>query len=87
MANDIDNDPGSPQGYEGDDEEEETGDDYEEQSSEQQDSFNEDDLNNNKIVCTNGVQEWSDGSVYKGEFAFDLKLGYGEFAWNNGEVI
>ncbi|XP_074045585.1 ankyrin repeat and MYND domain-containing protein 1 isoform X2 [Macrotis lagotis] len=33
-----------------------------------------------------GVQEWPDGSIYKGEFGFDTKLGYGEYKWNNGEI-
>uniref|UniRef100_A0A452HC94 Uncharacterized protein n=1 Tax=Gopherus agassizii TaxID=38772 RepID=A0A452HC94_9SAUR len=45
----------------------------------------EDDLNSNRIILTSGIQEWPDGSSYKGEFGFDLKLGYGEFSWVNGE--
>ncbi|XP_062989295.1 ankyrin repeat and MYND domain-containing protein 1 [Elgaria multicarinata webbii] len=69
--------------YDGDEEGEET-EDYEEECSEQQDLFSED-LNNNKIERKTGVQEWPDGSSYRGQFAFDLKLGYGEFAWDNGE--
>ncbi|XP_029766997.1 ankyrin repeat and MYND domain-containing protein 1 isoform X3 [Terrapene carolina triunguis] len=44
----------------------------------------EDDLSN-RIILTSGIQEWPDGSSYKGEFGFDLKLGYGEFSWVNGE--
>ncbi|KAH0623983.1 hypothetical protein JD844_007219 [Phrynosoma platyrhinos] len=72
-------------GYEGDGEEEEETKDFEEESNEQEYIFIEDDLNNNKIEYKTGVQEWPDGSSYKGEFAFDLKLGYGEFAWDNGE--
>ncbi|XP_061493703.1 ankyrin repeat and MYND domain-containing protein 1 [Rhineura floridana] len=74
--------PESVPDFEGDEEENK---DYEEETSEQQDIFCEDDLNNNKIECKIGVQEWPDGSSYRGEFAFDIKLGYGEFAWDNGE--
>lgn len=33
-----------------------------------------------------GVQEWHDGCVYKGEFGLNMKLGYGEFSWPTGEV-
>ncbi|XP_042314210.1 ankyrin repeat and MYND domain-containing protein 1 isoform X6 [Sceloporus undulatus] len=72
-------------GYEGDGEEEDEAKDFEEDSNEEEYLFIEDDLNNNKIEYKTGVQEWPDGSSYKGEFAFDLKLGYGEFAWDNGE--
>lgn len=57
-----------------------------EESNEQQDILVEDDLNNNRLEYKSGVQEWPDGSFYRGEFSFDLKLGYGEFAWDNGEV-
>ncbi|XP_060623922.2 ankyrin repeat and MYND domain-containing protein 1 [Anolis sagrei] len=70
-------------GYEGDGEGETK--DYEEESNEQEYIFGEDDVNNNQIEYKTGVQEWPDGSSYKGEFAFDLKLGYGEFDWDNGE--
>ncbi|XP_062832601.1 ankyrin repeat and MYND domain-containing protein 1 isoform X3 [Anolis carolinensis] len=70
-------------GYEGDGERETK--DYEEESNEQEYIFGEDDVNNNQIEYKTGVQEWPDGSSYKGEFAFDLKLGYGEFDWDNGE--
>ncbi|XP_053161165.1 ankyrin repeat and MYND domain-containing protein 1 isoform X2 [Hemicordylus capensis] len=69
--------PGSIRGYEGDEETE----DYEEESCEQQ----EGDLNNNRLELSIGVQEWPDGSSYRGEFALDLKLGYGEFLWDSGE--
>ncbi|XP_076770848.1 ankyrin repeat and MYND domain-containing protein 1 isoform X2 [Arvicanthis niloticus] len=33
-----------------------------------------------------GVQEWHDGCVYKGEFGLNMKLGYGEFSWPTGET-
>uniref|UniRef100_A0A8D0DG64 Ankyrin repeat and MYND domain containing 1 n=1 Tax=Salvator merianae TaxID=96440 RepID=A0A8D0DG64_SALMN len=78
----IEIEPESGFSYDGDEEEIE---DYDEESGEQEELFVEDDLNNNKIECKTGVQEWPDGSSYKGEFALDLKLGYGEFAWDNGE--
>uniref|UniRef100_A0A670JNN9 Ankyrin repeat and MYND domain containing 1 n=1 Tax=Podarcis muralis TaxID=64176 RepID=A0A670JNN9_PODMU len=58
--------------------------DYEEEI-EPQYLYCEEDMNNNKIETKVGVQEWPDGSSYRGEFALDLKLGYGEFAWDNGE--
>uniref|UniRef100_A0A4W5KBB9 MYND-type domain-containing protein n=1 Tax=Hucho hucho TaxID=62062 RepID=A0A4W5KBB9_9TELE len=32
-----------------------------------------------------GVQQWSDGSNYEGEFVNDLKHGTGVFTWTNGE--
>ncbi|XP_034989888.2 ankyrin repeat and MYND domain-containing protein 1 isoform X2 [Zootoca vivipara] len=75
--------------YDGDEEdeeeeEEEEAEDYEEESSEQY-LYCDEDMNNNKIETKVGVQEWPDGSRYRGEFALDLKLGYGEFAWDNGE--
>ncbi|KAJ7324932.1 hypothetical protein JRQ81_017952 [Phrynocephalus forsythii] len=78
----IDFEPELVLNYEGDGEDEESD---EEESDQLQDIYTEEDLNNNKIECKTGVQEWPDGSSYKGEFAFDLKLGYGEFAWDNGE--
>lgn len=34
-----------------------------------------------------GVQQWSDGSKYEGEFVNDLKHGSGVFTWTNGEVL
>nr|XP_056706391.1 ankyrin repeat and MYND domain-containing protein 1 [Euleptes europaea] len=79
----TDNEPVSTRDYEAD-EEEESEDDGEE-SGGWQDIFDEADFNNNRIELTTGVQEWPDGSVYKGEFGFDLKLGYGEFVWDSGE--
>lgn len=33
-----------------------------------------------------GVQEWTDGSRYEGEFLNGLKHGNGIFTWPNGEV-
>ncbi|XP_077205122.1 ankyrin repeat and MYND domain-containing protein 1 isoform X2 [Paroedura picta] len=80
--NETDNEPVSARDYEADEEESE---DYEEESSEWQDRFSEEDFNNNRIELTTGIQEWPDGSIYKGEFGFELKLGYGEFVWNCGE--
>uniref|UniRef100_A0A8C3SN49 Ankyrin repeat and MYND domain containing 1 n=1 Tax=Chelydra serpentina TaxID=8475 RepID=A0A8C3SN49_CHESE len=56
-----------------------------EEDGEQLVKLTEDDLSSNRIILTSGIQEWPDGSSYKGEFGFDLKLGYGEFSWVNGE--
>uniref|UniRef100_A0A8C4YJP2 Ankyrin repeat and MYND domain containing 1 n=1 Tax=Gopherus evgoodei TaxID=1825980 RepID=A0A8C4YJP2_9SAUR len=56
-----------------------------EEDDEQLVKLTEDDLSSNRIILTSGIQEWPDGSSYKGEFGFDLKLGYGEFSWVNGE--
>ncbi|KAL8187707.1 UNVERIFIED_CONTAM: hypothetical protein K2H54_054222 [Gekko kuhli] len=80
--NETDNEPVSTRDYEADEEESE---DYGEESHGWQERFSEEDFNNNRIDLTTGVQEWPDGSIYKGEFGFDLKLGYGEFVWNSGE--
>lgn len=33
-----------------------------------------------------GVQEWSDGSRYEGEFVNGFKHGRGRYSWTNGEV-
>ena len=33
-----------------------------------------------------GVQEWSDGARYEGEFVNGLKHGKGRYTWRNGEV-
>ncbi|XP_073216155.1 ankyrin repeat and MYND domain-containing protein 1 isoform X5 [Lepidochelys kempii] len=59
--------------------------DEEEEDGEQLVKLTEDDISSNRIILTSGIQEWPDGSSYKGEFGFDLKLGYGEFSWVNGE--
>ncbi|NP_001090676.1 ankyrin repeat and MYND domain-containing protein 1 [Xenopus tropicalis] len=32
-----------------------------------------------------GLQEWPDGSQYRGDVSVDLKLGHGVFTWVNGE--
>ncbi|XP_069860454.1 ankyrin repeat and MYND domain-containing protein 1 isoform X3 [Dipodomys merriami] len=44
------------------------------------------DLKRNYIELVQGMQEWQDGCVYRGEFGLDMKLGYGEFSWPTGEV-
>ncbi|XP_028935136.1 ankyrin repeat and MYND domain-containing protein 1 isoform X2 [Ornithorhynchus anatinus] len=38
------------------------------------------------IQRTTGVQKWQDGSVYTGEFALNMKEGFGKFSWANGET-
>ncbi|XP_043347918.1 ankyrin repeat and MYND domain-containing protein 1 isoform X5 [Dermochelys coriacea] len=70
------------QGFSLFDEEEES---QTEEDGEQLMKLTEDDISSNKLILTSGIQEWPDGSSYKGEFGFDLKLGYGEFSWVNGE--
>ncbi|XP_006151982.1 ankyrin repeat and MYND domain-containing protein 1 isoform X2 [Tupaia chinensis] len=44
------------------------------------------DLKEAYIQLIQGVQEWHDGCVYRGEFGLDMKLGYGEFTWPTGEA-
>ncbi|XP_069474347.1 ankyrin repeat and MYND domain-containing protein 1 [Ambystoma mexicanum] len=39
----------------------------------------------NPVQQTGSVQQWADGSSYKGHFEVDVKLGLGEFTWANGE--
>lgn len=34
-----------------------------------------------------GVQEWTDGSKYEGDFVDGLKHGKGRYSWRNGEVM
>ncbi|XP_051010326.1 ankyrin repeat and MYND domain-containing protein 1 [Acomys russatus] len=46
----------------------------------------EQDLKETYIQLVQGVQEWQDGCVYRGEFGLNMKLGYGEFSWPTGEV-
>nr|XP_007965094.2 ankyrin repeat and MYND domain-containing protein 1 isoform X5 [Chlorocebus sabaeus] len=43
------------------------------------------DLKEAYIQLVQGVQEWQDGCVYRGEFGLNMKLGYGEFSWPTGE--
>ncbi|XP_053245916.1 ankyrin repeat and MYND domain-containing protein 1 isoform X4 [Podarcis raffonei] len=87
LEDETEHEPESALDYDGDEEEEEEeeAEDYEEESEQQYLLYCEEDMNNNKIETKVGVQEWPDGSRYRGEFALDLKLGYGEFAWDNGE--
>ncbi|KAL1770789.1 ankyrin repeat and MYND domain-containing protein 1 [Sigmodon hispidus] len=44
------------------------------------------DLKGAYIQLVQGVQEWQDGCVYRGEFGLNMKLGYGEFSWPTGET-
>lgn len=44
------------------------------------------DLEEVYLQLVQGVQEWPDGCVYRGQFGLDVKLGYGEFSWPTGEV-
>nr|XP_021520736.1 ankyrin repeat and MYND domain-containing protein 1 [Aotus nancymaae] len=43
------------------------------------------DLKEAHLQLVQGVQEWQDGCVYRGEFGLNTKLGYGEFSWPTGE--
>ncbi|XP_037704769.1 ankyrin repeat and MYND domain-containing protein 1 isoform X2 [Choloepus didactylus] len=45
----------------------------------------EPDLKASYAQLVEGVQEWSDGCVYRGQFGLDMKLGFGEFSWPTGE--
>ncbi|KAK2108117.1 hypothetical protein P7K49_013282 [Saguinus oedipus] len=42
------------------------------------------DLKEPHLQLVQGVQEWQDGCVYRGEFGLNMKLGYGEFSWPTG---
>lgn len=57
-----------------------------EDEEESEGSQRKQDLKETYIRITQGVQEWQDGSVYKGDFGLDMKLGFGEFSWPTGEV-
>ncbi|XP_075807540.1 ankyrin repeat and MYND domain-containing protein 1 [Microtus pennsylvanicus] len=57
-----------------------------EDEAESEGSLREQDLKEAYIQLVQGVQEWPDGSVYRGEFGLNMKLGYGEFSWPTGET-
>uniref|UniRef100_A0A2K5QB43 Ankyrin repeat and MYND domain containing 1 n=1 Tax=Cebus imitator TaxID=2715852 RepID=A0A2K5QB43_CEBIM len=44
------------------------------------------DLKEAHLQLVQGVQEWPDGCVYRGQFGLNTKLGYGEFSWPTGEM-
>uniref|UniRef100_A0A2K6TEV3 Ankyrin repeat and MYND domain containing 1 n=1 Tax=Saimiri boliviensis boliviensis TaxID=39432 RepID=A0A2K6TEV3_SAIBB len=44
------------------------------------------DLKEAHLQLVQGVQEWPDGCVYRGQFGLNMKLGYGEFSWPTGET-
>eukprot|EP00073_Rattus_norvegicus_P038506 XP_008765610.1 PREDICTED: ankyrin repeat and MYND domain-containing protein 1 isoform X3 [Rattus norvegicus] len=46
----------------------------------------EEELKGTYMHLVQGVQEWQDGCVYKGEFGLNMKLGHGEFSWPTGEI-
>lgn len=60
--------------------------DFGEDEEESEGPRREQDLKGTYIQLVQGVQEWQDGCVYRGEFGLDMKLGYGEFSWPTGEV-
>ncbi|KAF6361041.1 ankyrin repeat and MYND domain containing 1 [Rhinolophus ferrumequinum] len=47
--------------------------------------LSEQDLKDAYLQLVQGVQEWQDGCVYRGQFGLDMKLGSGEFSWPTGE--
>ncbi|XP_048200353.1 ankyrin repeat and MYND domain-containing protein 1 [Perognathus longimembris pacificus] len=57
-----------------------------EEGEESEVPLQEEDLKRNYIELIQGMQEWQDGCVYRGEFGLDMKLGYGEFSWPTGEA-
>nr|XP_045002813.1 ankyrin repeat and MYND domain-containing protein 1 isoform X3 [Jaculus jaculus]XP_045002814.1 ankyrin repeat and MYND domain-containing protein 1 isoform X3 [Jaculus jaculus]XP_045002815.1 ankyrin repeat and MYND domain-containing protein 1 isoform X3 [Jaculus jaculus] len=57
-----------------------------EEDEESEGTLKEQDLKGSYFQLTQGVQEWQDGCVYRGEFGLNMKLGYGEFSWPTGEV-
>jgi hypothetical protein len=57
-----------------------------EDEEESEGTVGEQDLKGTYKQLVQGVQEWQDGCVYKGEFGLNMKLGYGEFSWPTGEV-
>lgn len=60
--------------------------DPKEDEEESESPLREPDLKEAYIELVQGVQEWQDGCVYRGEFGLNMKLGYGEFSWPTGEV-
>uniref|UniRef100_A0A8I3Q4Z0 Ankyrin repeat and MYND domain containing 1 n=1 Tax=Canis lupus familiaris TaxID=9615 RepID=A0A8I3Q4Z0_CANLF len=57
----------------------------EEEEEESQGPPREQDLKEAYIQLVQGMQEWPDGCVYRGDFGLDMKLGHGEFSWPTGE--
>uniref|UniRef100_A0A8C0LL24 Ankyrin repeat and MYND domain containing 1 n=1 Tax=Canis lupus dingo TaxID=286419 RepID=A0A8C0LL24_CANLU len=57
----------------------------EEEEEESQGPPREQDLKEAYIQLVQGMQEWPDGCVYRGDFGLDTKLGHGEFSWPTGE--
>ncbi|XP_006529653.1 ankyrin repeat and MYND domain-containing protein 1 isoform X1 [Mus musculus] len=57
-----------------------------EDEEESEGTVGEQDLKGTYKQLVQGVQEWQDGCVYKGEFGLNMKLGYGEFSWPTGEA-
>ncbi|XP_028746466.1 ankyrin repeat and MYND domain-containing protein 1 isoform X1 [Peromyscus leucopus] len=60
--------------------------DPKEDEEESESPLREPDLKEAYIELVQGVQEWQDGCVYRGEFGLNMKLGYGEFSWPTGET-
>ncbi|XP_031224315.1 ankyrin repeat and MYND domain-containing protein 1 isoform X2 [Mastomys coucha] len=60
--------------------------DHREDEEESEGTIGEQYLKGTYMQLVQGVQEWQDGCVYKGEFGLNMKLGYGEFSWPTGEA-
>ncbi|XP_028611172.1 ankyrin repeat and MYND domain-containing protein 1 [Grammomys surdaster] len=60
--------------------------DLREDEEESEGTTGEQDMKGTYMKLVQGVQEWHDGCVYKGEFGLNMKLGYGEFSWPTGEA-
>ncbi|XP_055473032.1 ankyrin repeat and MYND domain-containing protein 1 isoform X1 [Psammomys obesus] len=60
--------------------------DFRENEDESEDSLKEQDLKGSSIQLIQGVQEWQDGCIYRGEFGLNMKFGFGEFSWPTGET-
>ncbi|KAF6112666.1 ankyrin repeat and MYND domain containing 1 [Phyllostomus discolor] len=57
----------------------------EEEEEEPRGALTQQDLQETCVQPTQGVQEWPDGCVYRGQFGPGVKMGSGEFSWPTGE--
>ena len=39
------------------------------------------------LLLSSGIQDWPDGTCYKGKFVGDYRHGFGQHSWPTGEVI
>ncbi|XP_054556167.1 ankyrin repeat and MYND domain-containing protein 1 [Talpa occidentalis] len=57
----------------------------EDEEEEPQSPPGEQGLKDTPVPLAQGMQEWPDGCVYRGQFGLGMKLGHGEFSWPTGE--